>query len=198
MDYRDADMPLSSFGGENSARELNYSGREGEGSDSPTFENGIDEGESIDGGDSVAFKSTPVLRESIASPAFDLEDYNKENRLSYGMALGRSPSMRSDDVPTLVTPTSEQQSPSFDLALPIPPIASLTPENLAATPPGVEQEEADKRAKALEEGDAKVKFAPRESTGKFLYTQAQILTERRERERVCVCVCVCADVWTSW
>ena len=54
-DGRDSDMPLSSFGG--SSREW--------GEASVTF--GMDDD---DCNDSVDFKSTPVLRESKASPAF--------------------------------------------------------------------------------------------------------------------------------
>ena len=66
-----------------------------------------------------------------------------------------------------------EQSPSFDLALPIPPIASLTPENIADTPEGGSEGDPEGGpgfSKASEErGDSKaskVKFeAPRESTG---------------------------------
>ena len=105
MDYRDADMPLSSFGGENSSRELNYLGRDEEGRDSPTFEMGIDEGRSMDGGDSVAFDNTPVLRESIASPAFEAGDYDKENRLKTlaQMTIGQPRSL-----PVIIRSSSRQ------------------------------------------------------------------------------------------
>ena len=135
---KDIDKPLSSFGG---------SGRHWTEEMSPTLE--VDSGDCTD---SIEFKSTPVLRESIASPAFDVEKENKP----YDTI---SPGMRSDDVPTLVTPNTEGElSPSFDLALPIPPIASLTPD--IATP----DMEPESCVKKLEEGEAKVKFAEREST----------------------------------
>lgn len=143
-DGRDSDMPLSSFGG--SSREW--------GEASVTF--GMDDD---DCNDSVDFKSTPVLRESKASPAF--QAVYKEN---VGVAYDTSsPRARCHAAMRIATPsTGNGKSPSFDLALPIPPIASLTPE--IADTPEVERE-GDSCAKSVEEGRAKAKSeAIREST----------------------------------
>lgn len=74
--------------------------------------------------------STPRMRSVATTP-------NGADSLGRGGAYGRSPFQDADDaVPTLVTPTTHSAgpSPSFDLALPIPPIASLTPEVPAPSP----------------------------------------------------------------
>ncbi|QDZ20824.1 hypothetical protein HOP50_04g33450 [Chloropicon primus] len=137
-DSEDGDKPLSSFGGRSS--------RDWGGESSVTFEvkeDGYDDEQyeqDVRVDDSVDFKATPVLRESIASPVLEMDD--KENRRSAFGARSRLPRARDlDAVSVEVTPNggatpggASEQSPSFDLALPIPPIASLTPENIVDTP----------------------------------------------------------------
>ncbi len=167
---QDFDKPLSSFGG---------SSREWRDAASPSF-NEVDSSE--EARESVEFRPTPVLRESLASPEFDMS-VGKENLvtpqddLRVDMAM-RSPGLRSDDDgPALVTPNTDQHapSPSFDLALPIPPIASLTPDVAADSPaqPMRPQVTPDSCTQRAEEEDAKVSFAPRDSTPRESIGMAQ-------------------------
>ena len=161
---RDAnDKPLSSFGG--SSRDW------GEGS--VTFEVAEDAGQDRDAGESteqrLGFRTTPVLRESIASPAFDKENGGMGSPYDYDAS--RSPQRGGvteyppeTDVSLGGTPGGIEQSPSFDLALPIPPIASLTPENIQDTPEAAVDGEGGVRdlgvggGRREEDAGARVKF----------------------------------------